>query len=753
MWIKWFPWKFVLKRVARAQGFIDPVMLMSRFSQFAQPAEVLAPVELLRAGAVLHARGLINSQVIQHNLDWVWPYWAERQFEPTDPSFVPRAFSISQINLTHRNWTAVGVPGVSETPVVDPRGLVMPFYDSWSIDVWIIAKDGRRLIPSRSAEAKQEVRYENGYRVVTLFDQDGMKLRTSVEVDLRNGLPVCRVESEGKCRGGGYLVVSLRPYNPEGISFIHKIKLMPSAKGWQIDRNQQVWFDQKPSFYRFSNYQRGDVYHWVDSKTEESKKMVSCDVGMATALAAYSIDSRGGSVAVDIPLFSGKTGERKLPVNQGSTELWEKGVKQASKVQFDVNGYGRLYELALRTLILHTSGECYAGPYTYKRFWFRDSAFIVNALVCAGLNERARKVIESYFSRQTSSGYFLSQDGEWDSNGQALWAIMRYCMLGREKPAQNWREPIIKACSWIAEKRRETHILSPFAGLMPSGFSAEHLGLNDHYYWDNFWSVAGLGAGAYLLRELGDEKMADKFMEERKEYMIAIESSLEKVNGTGRGPAMPASPNRRLDSGSVGSLAAGYPLELWEEKDKRVTETADYLYQHCLIDDAFYHDISHSGINPYLSLHIAQVMLRASNPAFSTIMHAISDLASPTGQWPEAIHPQLKTGCMGDGQHTWAAAEWIVMVRNCFIREEKNSLILCQGIFPSYLNQGKTLFFGPAPTKFGPCRVQVSKEEGNGIVVKWSGDWRGEEPDIVVALAGTEGHKVQRGAGFLQLES
>ena len=99
----------------------------------------------------MHARGLINSLAIQHNLDWVWPYWVECQYDPSNDAFIPRSFSLTQINLTHRNWTALGVPGSSEFPIVDPRGLLTPFYDSWSIDVWIIPNEGKPLIPSRLA--------------------------------------------------------------------------------------------------------------------------------------------------------------------------------------------------------------------------------------------------------------------------------------------------------------------------------------------------------------------------------------------------------------------------------------------------------------------------------------------------------------------------------------------------------------------------------------------------------------------------
>lgn len=81
-WLKWLPWRLVLSRVAHAHGFLDPIPLLARLERLAQPSEVAQPVELLRAGAVFHARGLINSRVISHNLDWIWPYWIERQFDP-----------------------------------------------------------------------------------------------------------------------------------------------------------------------------------------------------------------------------------------------------------------------------------------------------------------------------------------------------------------------------------------------------------------------------------------------------------------------------------------------------------------------------------------------------------------------------------------------------------------------------------------------------------------------------------------------
>src|SRR3954464_12988041 len=150
----------MVRRAARAQGFLDPIFIMSRLANFAQPSEVGEPIELLLAGLVFHARGLMNTRAIQNNLDWIWPYWVERQFNPRDPSFMPRAFSISHVNLTHRNWTAVGNPDSPYLPIIDPSGLVTPFYDGWSLDAWILKEDGATLIPSKSKDIVQALQIE-----------------------------------------------------------------------------------------------------------------------------------------------------------------------------------------------------------------------------------------------------------------------------------------------------------------------------------------------------------------------------------------------------------------------------------------------------------------------------------------------------------------------------------------------------------------------------------------------------------------
>jgi len=216
-------------------------------------------------------------------------------------------------------------------------------------------------------------------------------------------------------------------------------------------------------------------------------------------------------------------------------------------------------------------------------------------------------------------------------------------------------------------------------------------------------------------------------------------------------PAMPASPYRRLDAGAVGSLAAGYPLQLFEADDPRLTGTVEYLIDKCFYRGAFFQDMIHSGVNAYLTLHVAQVLLRAGDPRYLALMDTVAGLATSTGQWPEAIHPRTGGGCMGDGHHVWASAEWVLMLRNCFVREEGERLILGAGIPSRWLSQDQPVTFGPAATAFGSIAISVRRRAEGSVRVEWQADWHESAPPIDVRLPGFEAVRADGAASCVTL--
>lgn len=716
-WWRLLPWKSVVRSVARRHGFFDPIQFLDRMRQFAQPSEVGEPIELLRAGAVFHARGLIN-RAVQFNLDWVWPYWIERQFNPGDESFVPRAFSFSHINLTHRNWTAVGLPGLDLYPVVDPRGLVTPHFDGWSLDFWIVDANGEPLLlPSNSEDCEQNLVLDDNLRVVTSLDVR-RELRTEVFVELERDEPCCVVRARGT---GGKLIVTARPYNPEGISFIDSITTRGDRE-WLINGKHEVRFSAKPERVAMSCYEDGDVLRKF--ARNETREAIQCGVGMATAGAVFA----GGEVEVRVPLVQSRT---RVARSFGLSS-WRDEVAACAELELPKQTWKELYDIAVRTLILHAPDEVYPGPYTYKRFWYRDAAFILNALASIGAHERCRRVLDIFPRGQLADGYFRSQEGEWDSNGEVLWIIERCFALHGKSVPDEWLDRIERAARWILAKRIRD---GKHAGLFPAGFSAEHLGLNDFYYWDNFWGVAGLRCAAAMVkakrpRDAAEfERTANEFLRVIERAMADNESQIAE-----HGKIIAAAPGRRMDSGAVGSLVADYPLQLFPAGDERIVNTVEWLREHSFFANGFMQEMIHSGINAYLTLHVAQVLLRAGDVnGAHQLLGAVADFASPTGQWPEAIHPRTRGGCMGDGQHVWAAAEWVMAMRNLFVFEEGEALVIGAGLDPDW-NCG-WVSFGPAATRFGTVTVRAHLLGGR-TQVKLDAKWFSTPPRIEVRVPG-----------------
>ncbi|MFB6347207.1 MAG: hypothetical protein ABEK50_15900 [bacterium] len=738
--------KFIVRRVARYHRFIDPVDLLARLARFGQPSEVAVPTELLRAGAKMHARGLLNSQAIQYNLDWVWPYWVDRQFDPADRSFIPRAFSLTHINLTHRNWTCVGQPDGGELPIVDPRGLVTPFYDSWSLDFWILHDDDPDLLLSEAERVNQRFEPLGDPVVTTRLDSEDYQLDTQVRVPSRNDSPgsLCRIGLQARSPSSGWLVTSLRPYNPEGISTINSVSLKSDQPGLEVEdqgRTAEVLFEPEPTRYALSNFNSGDVYNrFPDDSSSDTEE---CSLGMVTAAAAHKLTpGETTEVEVDIPLNPAGGGETSSP----NRRQWKSLSVNRCTLDIPNETYEYLFQSSLKTLQLLSGEKIFPGPFTYKRFWYRDAAFMLNALLVTGYTSRVEKVIDYFPEEQNHSGYFCSQKGEWDSNGEVLWIVGKFCDYTDRVLPRSWRSPVYEGAEWIQNKRTDRNLDEPHAGLLPAGFSAEHFGPNDYYYWDNFWGIAGLRKAADLLEDLGDVERVEEFRLEASDLLTAVDESMEPRLEAGSDRAMPPSPYRSVDAGSIGSIAAGYPHDIYPPSDRRLIDTVNALMDSCFHQGTFFQEMIHSGRNPYLSLHLAQVLMKASDGRFHRIVEAVAELASDTGKWPEAVHPSSGGGCMGDGEHGWAAAEWVLMMRNMFVRESGNGLLVGQGLPEDWFDQPNGIEFGPTLTEYGELSLKFDPGE-KGVQVEISADWHDEPPTVTVDIPGYESEKITSATG------
>ena len=738
---------FVLRRLmGRLRITDDVVRHLTTFQRLGETVEVELPGELMPIGARTVFRALRTRGAAQIGPDWVWPYWLERQLDPRSPAFVPRGHLPFLTNMTHRNWTAVGNLDSPWEAIVDPRGLVTPWFDGWSLDWWVGADD-RWHLPSREDNVRQ--------RLVA----DTPVVETAMRVPGGDVIERVYAIRRSSAEGGGELVVAevenatkvpvalalaVRPYNPEGLSVIERLELHDGTTV-TVDGRVALLLPSPPSRVAASTFHDGDSAGTVMSGDagDRWRGTVRDPAGLAQAAFVYPL-AHGATLRAAIPLVPERRTRRRgearrrvadapafpkaLPPAEAVARGWQSQGARGIRLALPDDRLASALDANRRfLLLLHDGDEITPGPSTYHRFWFRDAAYLLAALDRYGYHDEVAQVLGSYPGRQHADGFFFSQRQEWDANGAALHALVQHWRLTRDAAlVESMMGPIAKGVHWIDRKRhgRKAKRNDPaLRGLLPAGVSAEHLGPFDYFYWDDFWAVAGLRAGAELLRGVDQHEAADDADRFASAMWEDLERSLELTAQRLGTIAIPAGPRRRVDSGAIGSLVACTPLDLLPPDDPRIAATAELIRQRFMLDTApqpqatptdggraFFQGISHTGLGTYLTLQLAAVELRAGDRRCLDRLAWMLDAATPTWTWPEAIHPRLDGGCMGDGHHGWAAAELLTFVRDLLVREVAGGLALASLVPDGWYGRGWEVH--DAPTAAG----HVS------YAVRWHGD-------------------------------
>jgi hypothetical protein len=739
----------------------DIVRHLSTFQRLGETVEVESPGELLPIGARTVFRALRTRAAAQIGPDWVWPYWLEGQLDPTAPTFTPRGHLPFLTNVTARNWTLVGNIASPWEAIVDPRGLVTTWFDGWSLDWWIGAEDGWH-VPSREPPSRvrqrlvaaapvveTSMRVPGGHAVHRAYAcyaspaGDDASEMVIVEIENRSPVPFA-------------VALAVRPYNPEGLAVIERIGLHDRTTV-TVDGRIAMLLPRPPAQVAASTFHDGDSAQIVLAGGASAGTIapgLRDEAGMAQAAFVYPLPHTA-TLRVALPLVPASRTRRRartrrrveraptFPVAIPSAEQVARGWAAQSRGGMRlVLPDARLQEAVDANcrflLALHDGPDITPGPSTYHRFWFRDASFLLAALGKYGFASQVAEVVRSYPGRQRGDGFFFSQPREWDSNGCALWSIAEHWRLTRDRESV---EPMLgsvaKGAQWIEHKRRTKRRRGPeLRGLLPASVSAEHLGPFDYFYWDDFWCTAGLRSAAELLTAFDQPHAAVLVQRQADSLWADTVASLGMVSRRLGSDAIPAGPRRRIDAGVIGSIVACEPLHLLAPDDRRIAATLDVIRTRFSLGEAFFQAISHTGLATYLTMQVAEVELAGGHRRALDRLAWLLDAATPTWTWPEAIHPQLPGGCMGDGHHGWAAAQFLSLVRNILVREvpgrrrgaDAPALALCSLLPDPWLGQGFEVH--DAPTHFGTMSYAVR--------------WHGARPAVLWELTPHDGVDVVR---------
>jgi hypothetical protein len=697
-----------------------------------RPAEIAFPGELVEQGLSVILAGLNNTLAVQSNPTWVWPWWVERQIDPDSPAFLPTGTNVIKNNLTARNWTALGTNGSQREAMIDPVGMVTLRPYGWSFFPYLRA-DGADHLPPRLEGVRQSLLEDTLPAVRTRYPAPHGLEWSSEALAVKHGDQewlVCthRIRNTGVTPRSVTFGVAIRPYNPLMFSPIEEIRYEEGL--FRVNGKPAIRLPEKPDRVALSNRWQGDSL--IHPRRGLEQRRMNSKSGVLSAVAEYDLEIPAGAEKRIESVGLLAQGAKPPAIPPDAREIafarahamnrLRAAETPGLRIEIPHAALATAFRAVKGRLHVFDDGERFSpGTFLYHGHWFRDSAFIALAFDQMGFGGRVASKMDTALKRQDSAGFFRSQNGEWDSNGQALWTLIGHVQRGGDPALLERAWPaLMKGGRWINAMRQKTRTgRSPHFGLLPAGFSAEHFGPNDHYYWDNFWSLAGLEKLLWAARFLGRERDAAYLETFLADYRAEVETSMLEAAARAGTEGLPCSPYRGMDSAAVGNLAGVSPLAVVGPSASWVNGTVEYLARNNLRDGLFLQKIIHTGLNPYLSAQLARAFMRRQDPRAFTVIEAMMRHGGPTLAWPEAIHPRTLGGCMGDGDHGWAAAEFLNLIRDLLVREESGALLLLSGAPAEWFRPGLAMGAEGAPTLHGEVSFRVECAE-RAMTVRWT---------------------------------
>jgi len=332
----------------------------------------------------------------------------------------------------------------------------------------------------------------------------------------------------------------------------------------------------------------------------------------------------------------------------------------------------------------------------YHAFWLRDGTHIMNAYDETGHFDVARQCLPFFLKKQNADGLFLSQPGQYDGWGQALWAFGRYYELSHDRAFAAQVFPAVqRAVAWLHQARASDPMhLMPAANPHDDEFTQK----TSHVTGHNFWALFGLHSAIELAKAVGASQDAAEFQREYDDYSQRLVAALRAV-GAKNGGYIPAGidVSGGQDWGNMNTL---YPEVLFPPFDPLVTGTlrhtrAEYAEGLMTYAGLLHHYITMKNSEAEIVRGEQQQVVR---DLYAILLHTSSTQAG----WEYGVVPWGTRDFGVDlAPHGWFAADYIALVRNMLVREQGNELHLFSVLSPSWTKAGDKIALTNAPTTFG----------------------------------------------------
>ena len=410
------------------------------------------------------------------------------------------------------------------------------------------------------------------------------------------------------------------------------------------------------------------------------------------------------------PLYFGEVLRR-------TTEFWKELLKRGAVMGVPEEKPSLTYYASIIYNFIGRDGTVIKpGEGFYDNFYLRDGAFQTHALDLAGFHSEAKESLVHFLKYQRPDGQFISQQGELDGNGQALWALYaHYALTGDAIWLNNVYPAATKAVSWLQRSRQQkVPFDSPYFGILYASIAdGENLMQTPkHIVGYDFWNLRGVECVARMAQALEKKNEANEYRQLFQTYRESIENALKKAGADWFPPTYEGVGT------SWGNLTMLHPTRLFDPQDERVTKTLDRVRAGFVEGTIRWGEEEKKVIHPYMSTYVtnSEVIRGEQDKAIDHFYHFLAHTTSTHG-FPEGVYYETRTAWSDTVPHIWAAAQYMILLRNMLLREDGDTLHLLSAVPTAWLRPGKKIVLLRAPTAFGEVDLALNCVEGGCEVV------------------------------------
>jgi hypothetical protein len=407
------------------------------------------------------------------------------------------------------------------------------------------------------------------------------------------------------------------------------------------------------------------------------------------------------------------------------SEYWEKRLKVVQLELPDKRFSNAFYSMLAQHLIATVDNEVRISTVTYPLLWLRDGVYIINALDKAGLHQEVRQQLARLQPRLFAGGF----GAEPDAFGEGIWPFYTHFKLTGDR---DWLASVYSAlkerADWIIKARHTRQYLYADTEVrIPNGHYAADSDLicepakdglvqgrmdwHRPLVWINAFSLLGLWAAAELAGILGYADDAKLYQQEAS----ALREALYKYAAANFGQ------NER------DFVCAVWPTQAFEPGWEPLAELYEKWWHKARLDEQGRY--KPELLWKYFELGQAHnyLLLGERTRALETVNYYLDhhDVTNLYG-WLEDAYDIAENWSQIEGwyklpsrqPHGWVSSEFLLLLRDLWLYEKGESLVLGQGVPAGWLQKAKEFEILNAPSAFGPLDFKVIVPASNKIEVE-----------------------------------